>query len=156
MRFTAQKIIWINASIALLFIIDRIVKTVAMKFIPREGLYLIQDVFGFVIVHNEGIAYSVSIPHTALFIGIGVVIIMLMLAYITYSRRKKFVLSFALLIIAVGAFSNLIDRLLYGYVVDMIVLTKWPVFNIADLMISAGAVVLVLQFIRKEKQLDER
>lgn len=152
MRFSARNIIWINAGIALLFITDRIVKAVAMKFIPPEGWYLIQDVLGLVTVQNEGIAYSIAIPQTVLVIGVGVIIMVLMLIYISYSRQQKFVLSFAVLIIAVGAFSNLIDRLLYGYVVDMIVLTKWPVFNIADLMVSAGAVGLIFILISKEKK----
>jgi len=150
MRFTAQRIIWINAGIALLFIVDRIIKEVAMKFIPPEGLYLIQDVLGLVTVQNEGIAYSIAIPQIALVIGIGVIIMVLMFVYMSYCRQNKFVLSSAVLIIAVGAFSNLIDRLLYGYVVDMIVLTKWPVFNIADCMVSAGAIVLVAQLIKKK------
>lgn len=152
MRFTARNVIWINASIALLFIIDRVVKTVAMKFIPTEGWYLIQDVLGLVTVQNEGIAYSIAIPHTALVIGIGVIIMVLMLVYIVYSRQQKYLLSFAVLTIAVGAFSNLIDRMLYGYVVDMIILTTWPVFNIADLMVSAGAIVLIVILVSKKKE----
>lgn len=151
MRFTARNIILINASIALLFIIDRVLKAVAMKFIPLEGLYLIQDIFGLVTVQNEGIAYGIAIPQTALVIGIGVIIMALMLIYIYYSRQQKFLFSFAVLTIAVGAFSNLIDRLLYGYVIDMIVLTKWPVFNIADLMVSTGAVGIIVILVSKKK-----
>jgi signal peptidase II len=47
-----------------------------------------------------------------------------------------------------GAAGNLIDRLRYGYVVDMFDLMVWPVFNVADMAITVALVgLVVLQFI---------
>ena len=44
-----------------------------------------------------------------------------------------------------GAIGNLIDRIVFGYVVDFIDLRMWPVFNIADSAITIGAVVVAWQ-----------
>jgi signal peptidase II len=50
----------------------------------------------------------------------------------------------ALLLITAGAAGNYIDRLLRGYVVDFIHLTHWPVFNVADVYVTAGAGLMAL------------
>jgi len=42
-----------------------------------------------------------------------------------------------------GAFGNLLDRLLYGYVIDFIHVWKWPAFNVADSAITIGALGLI-------------
>ena len=44
----------------------------------------------------------------------------------------------ALSLLITGTISNFLDRIQYGHVVDMIVLTAWPIFNLADIMILAG------------------
>jgi signal peptidase II len=50
----------------------------------------------------------------------------------------------ALLLLAAGALGNGLDRLAHGHVVDFIHLTHWPVFNVADIYITAGAALLIL------------
>lgn len=52
--------------------------------------------------------------------------------------------SFPLILIMSGAFSNIIDRLCFGCVIDFINLKFWPVFNIADVYITIGAIILLL------------
>jgi signal peptidase II len=51
-----------------------------------------------------------------------------------------------------GAISNLIDRLRFGYVVDYIEISSLPVFNLADVAIILGAVLLLVTAFRKEKK----
>jgi len=52
--------------------------------------------------------------------------------------------------IIAGSFYNLIDRVLYGGVIDFIILSyanvSWPVFNIADVMIVIGVGFLIFQY----------
>jgi signal peptidase II len=59
-------------------------------------------------------------------------------------RRLSAPARFALLLLAAGAFGNGLDRLAHGHVVDFIHLTHWPVFNVADIYITVGAVLLIL------------
>ncbi len=59
-------------------------------------------------------------------------------------RRSSRLARGAFLLIAAGALGNGIDRLVRGYVVDFLYLHHWPVFNVADVYITAGAVLLVI------------
>ena len=51
-------------------------------------------------------------------------------------------------LVLAGAIGNLADRIARGYVVDFIYLHRWPVFNVADICIAAGAVLLLLPAVR--------
>lgn len=59
-------------------------------------------------------------------------------------RRRPWLGKVALLLVAAGALGNGLDRLMRGYVVDFIHLHHWPVFNVADIYITIGAVLMVL------------
>ena len=58
-----------------------------------------------------------------------------------------------LLIIIAGALSNIFDRAMNGYVIDFIYLHYkdfyWPAFNFADIYISIGVFIVVLQLIKR-------
>jgi signal peptidase II len=54
----------------------------------------------------------------------------------------------ALLLITAGAVGNYLDRVLRGYVVDFIHLHHWPVFNVADIYVTAGGALLALSILR--------
>jgi len=81
-------------------------------------------------------------------------------------RGKKthilFHISFALFL--AGAFGNLIDRIVLGYVRDMIRFDFWdsfPTFNLADIFINIGAILIVIYFIfidgkTKEAKIEDR
>jgi signal peptidase II len=57
----------------------------------------------------------------------------------------------ALLLLTAGAAGNYVDRLARGYVVDFVYLHHWPVFNVADVYVTAGAVMLGLSIIRARR-----
>ena len=58
-----------------------------------------------------------------------------------------------LLIIISGALSNIFDRMLNGYVIDFIYLHYksffWPAFNFADIYITIGIIMIVINILRK-------
>ena len=60
------------------------------------------------------------------------------------SRKNSTVTLAALALVFAGALGNYADRLLRGYVVDFVHLNHWPVFNLADVYVTLGALVLVL------------
>jgi len=82
---------------------------------------------------------------------VSIIIILLTAFLVRAYRQKELDVMAAFSLIIVGAISNFIDRLRYEYVIDMIVLTSWPVFNLADLMIMAGTAWLIIKVIRKRK-----
>jgi signal peptidase II len=67
-------------------------------------------------------------------------------AFLVASLRKRgsSSLRIASLLISAGAFGNGLDRLFRGYVVDFIHIHHWPVFNVADIYITAGALLLMV------------
>lgn len=64
--------------------------------------------------------------------------------------------SLALIVLLSGALANLIDRIYNGYVVDYIVVGKFPVFNLADILVVCGAFSwLILEYLfEKDKNMS--
>ena len=52
---------------------------------------------------------------------------------------------FSIALILSGAISNMIDRLCFGCVIDFINIHIWPVFNLADIYITIGAILLIME-----------
>jgi hypothetical protein len=56
------------------------------------------------------------------------------------------------ILVAAGAISNIIDRIYFGCVIDFIDLHFWPVFNLADIYITMGGIILVANLLKKDKK----
>jgi signal peptidase II len=100
--------------------------------------------FSWTYCHNDGGAFSILSGSRWFFLGAGVLIA----GYLTYSMGKvsrgPWLPAVAQALLLGGAIGNLIDRSLYGYVVDFIDFHFWPVFNLADSAITVGISVLAL------------
>jgi signal peptidase II len=66
-------------------------------------------------------------------------------AFAWWRRRPSPATACAYALIAAGAIGNAADRLFRGRVVDFIHLRAWPVFNVADVAVVAGALLLILE-----------
>ncbi|MEA1981448.1 MAG: signal peptidase II [candidate division Zixibacteria bacterium] len=146
----SNKIIWPFFWIILFFAVDRLAKILSLRFLSDEGVFVIPNILGLVLERNQGIAYS--IPLTGIYLVVVLIIIVMALVAVAVKayRKKEINVVISIGLIIPGAVSNLFDRLQYGYVVDMLVLTKWPVFNIADLMILAGGIWLIIIYLQKK------
>jgi len=151
MRGFSKRIIWLSSIIFFIFVVDRVSKWLALHILPREGVFVILKVTGFILERNQGIAYSIPLSPSLLIVLVSIIIILLTAFLVRAYRQKELDVMAAFSLIIVGAISNFIDRLRYEYVIDMIVLTSWPVFNLADLMIMAGTAWLIIKVIRKRK-----
>jgi len=58
-----------------------------------------------------------------------------------------------LALVLAGALGNYADRLARGYVVDFIHVTHWPVFNVADILVTVGGALVLLQGLRRQPSL---
>ena len=58
--------------------------------------------------------------------------------------RARSMVGLALLLVTAGAVGNGLDRVVRGYVVDFVRVPYWPVFNVADVYVTAGAALLAL------------
>ena len=111
-----------------------------------ESLPIIQNVLHMTMVHNTGIAFGFLKDQGLIFIVIPIVAIFLLIFNIYYYRQNEkalnrvYIVGFSLIL--GGAIGNLIDRIVYGHVIDFIDFRVWPVFNIADSAITIGAILI--------------
>ena len=93
-------------------------------------------------VRNRGIAFGMLEGHAAAIIVISsVVVALLVLAALAVRNKSRWTWPFALL--GAGSIGNLVDRIGSGSVTDFIHISHWPAFNLADVFIVTGVLLLV-------------
>ena len=143
------------ATFAVLFIIDRLVKVYLLNFLQESQLnsFRFNNFFEVVLVWNKGVSYGLfpqqSYVGQLIIIFFSLIICIWIAKFIMNSdiRYRKI----TLILILAGATSNIIDRLIYGAVADFfhfeIATYSWYVFNIADMYIVSGLIILIYAFI---------
>lgn len=137
-----KKTWWIPA--ALLLALDRLAKLWAERVLQTIGTTdALPGLFRFTYARNTGAAFSMFSGGNWALALINGVMIAVVLALIFKGKGLSRPTRWALLLVATGGLGNLIDRLAYGYVIDFIELTfmRFAVFNLADVMVSVGAVL---------------
>lgn len=98
-------------------------------------------------IENPGMAFGIKVGGQLFFTLFALLATVVILIYIIRARHEKPSLRIALALILGGAIGNLIDRFLYGKVVDFIDIgvgsTRWPIFNVADSAVTVGMVMLL-------------
>lgn len=130
----------------LLVAFDQLTKWGASKnFSFYVGIDVVPHLLSFQLVHNYGAAYGIF-EHQRLFLISMSVIVLLGTAWfwrwIAVSSWSKWGTTF----FVAGAVGNLIDRLVYGYVIDFINIHIIPVFNIADMCINIGIGCFIVEY----------
>lgn len=115
---------------------------------------LIENVARFRFIYNQGIAFGLSLGVSRwLLVAITACVALFLLWYILCSAYSDLPGLIGLCLITGGAVGNLHDRLLSGRVVDFIEIgwrdLTWPVFNVADIAVTAGAVLLALRLLKE-------
>jgi len=129
-----------------LFVVDQILKNWAYRNLrAKPNFFIFGDFFSLEFYQNRGIAFGISLLPAVFYFLAFLIFSFLIAAGLRFWRQKKFFALCGIFLITLGAASNLIDRLRFGYVIDYFNLFFWPVFNLADLMIFAGAVILAAQ-----------
>ena len=147
---TSAMLPWLGLALILLMA-DQFTKVLILGYYKLGDATYVTSFFNVVRVHNTGAAFSFLANESGwqrwFFTAIGVaaaVFIIWMLR--SHAGQKLF--SFAMACILGGAIGNVVDRTLYGYVVDFLDFHygNWhfPAFNIADSAITIGAVCLIL------------
>ncbi len=112
----------------------------------------ITSFFNLVLAHNTGAAFSFLAAHDGwqryFFILIAIVAVAFCLLYMKRHLEER-LLCLSLSMIMGGALGNVIDRIIYGYVVDFLdfhyMYWHWPAFNFADIAIVLGAGLMILE-----------
>ncbi|MBO0768434.1 MAG: signal peptidase II [Solirubrobacterales bacterium] len=133
-----------GAAIAFVIALDQVSKhTIGTSIGPLETKHVIGSVLEFVNVRNTGVAFGVlSGGGITVYIATGLALACLV-AYL-YARPNRPWLWIPTGMLVGGAIGNLIDRIAQGDVIDFIKLPHWPAFNVADMGITFGVIILVL------------
>ena len=144
----------------LLLVADQITKQMILQAYQWGEGTIITGFFNIVRAHNTGAAFSFLADAGGwqrwMFTGIGITATVFIVWQLRRHPEQK-LLCFAMASILGGAIGNVIDRVLYGYVVDFLDFhwAGWhfPAFNIADMGISVGAALLILdEFLRARQK----
>lgn len=133
---------------------DQITKGLAETFLPmhpEQSIAIAGDAFRLTYVANRGAAFGILQERTAFFVVVGLGVITLILASYRYFPVTGTLLNLALSLQLGGAIGNLVDRIRYGYVVDFIDVSIWPVFNLADSAIVVGVAILAFRLLQRER-----
>lgn len=137
--------------------IDFIIKRIVLNYVTN--ICIIPNFFYLTLAKNTGAAFSLLENKIIFFIIIAFIVIYYIFKYsIKEDIDKLEQVSYILLI--GGIIGNLIDRVIYGYVVDylrfIIFSYNFPIFNLADICITIGAIFLIISIFRKEKNNENR
>lgn len=128
--------------ISIVILLDQATKFLAVRFLQlNTPVPLIKNFLNLTLVHNRGAAFGLFQNQLFLFVFVSLFAIGLILCNLK-NKTNSIILKVSLSLILGGAIGNLIDRLRYGFVIDFLDLRVWPVFNIADSVITIAAVVL--------------
>lgn len=102
-------------------------------------------------VRNYGAAFNL-LSGSRLFLSFISVISTIILSYFIFLSENKLINKLGLSFILAGSIGNGIDRILRGYVIDFIKIKyiDFPVFNIADLAINVGVLLLIINYFKNK------
>ena len=138
--------------IVFLVTLGQVIKQTIVKNV-RSSIIIIDEILKISFIKNTGGAFGLGNNHIWIFILLNLLII---LAIIIYTQRKKELSKLEFLgsiLVLSGGTGNLIDRIFRGYVVDYIDINdfmNYPVFNLEDMLIVVGIVIIMINIIRME------
>ncbi len=145
-----------------LVILDQFTKWLAFtKLKPIKNRVVIKGFLDFTFVENRGAAFGILSGQRVFFIVLtAIVAVGIVYSFYKLPKTKEYYyLKCGLLLVLSGAFGNVIDRMVRGYVVDFLEITfiKWPVFNLADIYVVIGACLILFLslFVIKEDEKKE-
>ncbi|WP_109482455.1 signal peptidase II [Paraburkholderia sp. C35] len=146
---------WLGVAVVVI-LFDQLTKIAIAKVFAYGSSHAIAPFFNLVLVYNRGAAFSFLAmaggwqrwAFTALGVGAA-----LLICYLLKRHGNQKLFCAALSLIMGGAIGNVIDRLLYGHVIDFLDFHvgawHWPAFNLADTAITIGAALLIFDELRR-------
>jgi signal peptidase II len=121
----------------IILIVDRV-----LKLIMLAGGYYAIGPFEFTLFKNTGLVFSLPAPY---YVSLVLMIAaFLLVVLILWRGRRQHRLEWPLALLVAGAASNLYDRVVHGFIIDYVYIADWwPIFNLADAMLTAAVVIVI-------------
>ena len=146
---------WLGIA-TIIVLIDQITKITMTRLFSYGESRPVTSFFNLVLAHNKGAAFSFLAAESGwqryFFTAIAVAATVFII-YLLKRHAGQRLFCWALALILGGAIGNLIDRVMYGYVIDFMDFYvgkwHWPAFNVADMAIVGGAGLFILDELRR-------
>ncbi len=146
----AVKVLIINLAVFSLYLVDRVLKYI---FSTHGGEYFILgNWLKLQLAYNPGIAFGLPLNYLLILCLYCFILFFLISHLVSCYLHKKLLKILSLSLILVGAFSNLLDRLYVGRVIDYIDVKYYSIFNLADALIVTGVVILIWLVFKERDQ----
>lgn len=150
---------WEAIIIVIGLLADQLSKAWVSANLYGRSVTILPGVLDYSYVENTGAAFGMLGKNTVLLaVFSGLMSLVLLYILLRYRRQFHRLSCIALAFVLSGAVGNFIDRAFHGFVVDFIELkfVNFAVFNIADIFVSMGAVLLILSLLFLEKDNFEK
>ncbi len=149
---------WLGLALAII-LCDQLSKLSIMHAYAYGESHPLTSFFNLVLVYNPGAAFSFLAQAGGwqrwAFIALGIAAA-LFITYLLKRHSSQKLFCTALSLILGGALGNVVDRLLYGHVIDFLDFHfrgwHWPAFNVADSAITCGAILLIIDELRRVRR----
>lgn len=136
------------------FLIDLISKLLILSFEKNLPITIINNFFCLEKVTNKGAAFSMLTGYGIVLIIIAIFVIIYIHKFIIKDIKTKLGF-FSLSMLIGGIIGNLFDRIVYGEVIDFLSFDifgyNFPIFNLADTFICTGVLLLIIDYMKGEK-----
>lgn len=135
--------------------LDQVVKILVNVYIDLgESITIIPSFFNFTYVRNTGAAWSILEGNRIFLIIVSIVAIALVYFFMIKDKKIDKIEEMGYGILLGGIVGNLIDRTIFGYVIDFLHFTfgnyQFPVFNVADIGIVIGTCIIIFIMIKED------
>jgi signal peptidase II len=130
--------------------VDQGTKALATSLVDRGERVEVLPFLAFENVRNKGVAFGLGGDISALVVGATVVVLLGLLFFLASRSRTGLPIWLPAALLIGGAVGNLADRVRDGAVIDFIDLPLWPTFNLADVSIVVGVLLLLFEVERTE------
>ena len=139
------------AACGVVVVLDQGTKALATSLVDRGDRVEILPFLHLENVRNEGVAFGLGGDISAALIGVTIVALVGLLVFLALRGGGGWGVWLPAALLLGGALGNLADRVRDGAVTDFIDLPLWPTFNLADVAITLGVLLLLLDVERSEK-----
>lgn len=138
-KLSTSFIFWLVLAKISILAVDQYLKFLSIS--QERDFFIWSRKAGFVFNINPDIAFNIQIPRYGFVIALTIFLIFFTFQYIRAWQAKEKIVIWAFGILLVGAISNLLDRFIYGHVIDYLYFAPRSYFNLADIAIVVGVLM---------------
>lgn len=129
-------------------VLDQLIKYVVVNsMFLGQSIAIVPNILHLTYILNAGAAFGILANQRIFFIAIAAVLIGIIVYFYAKILKLNRYFQLGIALLFGGAIGNMIDRIFIGKVIDYIDFRVWPIFNLADIAIVCGCIIIVYQMI---------